>query len=98
MVGSRRPLAPEKRRREGRSMKLLASVKEAVADAQVEILQDEKAEARPGPPGPRADEDGGAEQPDFRQRSADLRPRHSRVRRLVLLRASPRVQPHRGAP
>jgi integrase len=67
-----------KRRRQGRSMKLPATVKEAVADAQVEISQEENAETRPGAPGPRTDQDGGAEQPHIRQRPANLRPRHSR--------------------
>src|SRR5215204_104008 len=57
----------EKRRREGRSMKLLATVMEAVADAQVKISQEEDAEARLGPPGPRTDQGGGAEQPDICQ-------------------------------
>ena len=55
-------------------MKLLATVKEAVADIQVELSQEEDAEARPGALGPRTDQDGGAEQPDIRQRPADLRP------------------------
>ena len=38
------------------------------------------------------------EQPDVCQRAANLRPRDPRVRRLVLLGAPPRVQPHRRAP
>ena len=37
-------------------MKLLATVMEAAADAQVEISQEEDAEARPGAPGPRTDQ------------------------------------------
>jgi len=37
-------------------------------------------------------------QPDVCQRPANLRPRDSRVRRLVLFGAAPRVQPHCGAP
>src|SRR5918995_4791575 len=91
-------MSNERRRREGRSMKLPATVKEAVADAQVEISQEEDAETRPGAPGPRTDQDGGAQQPHIRQRPANLRPRHSRVRRLVLLGAPPRLQPHCCAP
>ena len=51
-------------------------------------------EARTGAPGPRTRQDGRAEQPDVRQRPTDLRPRDSRVRRLVLLGAPARVQPH----
>src|SRR5207237_1016917 len=43
----------EKRRREGRSTKLSATVKEAVADAKVEISQEEAAQAGAGAPGPR---------------------------------------------
>ena len=53
-------------------MKLLATVKEAVADAQVEIPQEENAEARPGAPGPRTDQNGSPKQPDIRQQPADL--------------------------
>jgi hypothetical protein len=34
----------------------------------------------------------------LRQWSAHLRPRHPRVRRVVLLGAPPRVQPHSGPP
>jgi hypothetical protein len=34
-------------------MTLSATVKQAVADAEVEISQEEAAEARPGAPGPR---------------------------------------------
>jgi hypothetical protein len=34
-------------------MKLAATVKEAVADVQIEISQEEGAETRPGPSGPR---------------------------------------------
>ena len=41
-----------KRRSKGRSIKLSATVKEAVADVQVEISE-ESAEASPGAPGPR---------------------------------------------
>ena len=52
-------------------MKLSATVKEAVADAEVEISQKEDSEARPGAPGPGTDQDRGAEQPDICQRSAD---------------------------
>jgi integrase len=50
-------------------VKLSATVKEAVADAKVEIPQEEAAQARPGPPGSRTRQDGGAEQPDLRQRT-----------------------------
>ncbi len=49
-------------------MKLSATVKEAVADAEVQISQEEVAEARPRTPGPRTRQDGRAEQPDVRQR------------------------------
>jgi hypothetical protein len=56
-------------------MKLSATVKEAVADAEVPISQEEDSEARPGAPRPRTDQDRRAEQPDIGQRSADLRPR-----------------------
>ena len=38
----------EKRRREGRSMKLSATAREAVADAQVEMSQEEGTEASSG--------------------------------------------------
>ena len=49
-------------------------------------------------PDPRTREDGRPEQPDIRQRPAYLRPRHSRVRHLVLFGAAPRVQPHGRPP
>jgi hypothetical protein len=45
-------------------MKLSATVKEAVADVQVEISQEEGAEARLGAPGPRTCQDSRPEQPD----------------------------------
>ena len=38
------------------------------------------------------------EQPQVEERSAELRPRHRRFRRVVLLRTAPRVQSHRGPP
>jgi hypothetical protein len=75
-------------------MKLSATVKEAVADAEVEVSQEEGAEAGSGATRPRTRQDGRPEQPDVRQRPANLRPRHSRVRRLVLFGAPPDVQPH----
>src|SRR5215510_6482251 len=78
-------------------MKLSATVKEAVADAEVEISQEAVAQADPGAPRPRTRQDGGAEQPDVCQRPAHLRLRDPRVRRLVLLGASSRVQPDRCA-
>ena len=68
-------------------MKPSATVKEAVADPEVETSQEEAAEARLSAPGPRTRQDGGAEQPDIRHWPAHLRPRHPRVRRLVLLGA-----------
>jgi hypothetical protein len=49
-------------------MKLSATVKEAVADAEVEISQEEGAQARAGAPGPRTRQDCDAEQPDVCQR------------------------------
>jgi site-specific recombinase XerD len=79
-------------------MKLSATVKEAVTDAEIDISQEEDAEARPRPARPRTRQDSGVEQPNFRERPADLRPRHSRVRHLVLLGAAARVQSHRRAP
>jgi hypothetical protein len=45
-------------------MKLLATVKEAVADVQVEISQEEGAEAHPGASRSRTRQDGRPEQPD----------------------------------
>lgn len=48
----------QKRRREGRSTKLSATVKEVVADAKVEIPQEEVAEAGPGPPRSGTSQDG----------------------------------------
>jgi hypothetical protein len=44
-------------------MKLSVTVKEAVADVQIEISQEEGAEARLGAPGPRTREDSRPEQP-----------------------------------
>ena len=79
-------------------MKLSATAKEAVADVQVEISQEEAAQAGSGAPGSRTRQDSRPEQPDVCQRSANLRPRDSRVRRLVLFGAAPRVQPHRRTP
>ena len=52
-------------------MNLSATAKEAVADAEVEISQEEDPESRSGAPGPRTDQDGGAKQPDIRQLPAD---------------------------
>ena len=49
-------------------MKLSTTVKEAVADAEVEISQEEAAEAGPGTLRPRTRQDGRPEQPDVRQR------------------------------
>ena len=54
----------------------------------------EVAEAGSGTSRPRTRQDGSAEQPDVGQRPANVRPRHPRVRRLVLFGASSRVQPH----
>jgi len=68
-------------------MKLSATAKEAVANGQAEISQEAGAKARAGASRPRARENGGPEQPDILQRPADLRPRHSRVRLVVLLGA-----------
>ncbi len=68
---------------EGHSVKPLATAKEAVANGQAEISQEAGAQARAGARRFRARENGGPEQPDIRQRPADRRPRHSRVRRLV---------------
>jgi hypothetical protein len=61
-------------------MKLSATVREAVADAEVEISQEEATEARPRTAGPRTGKDGRAEHADVGQRPANVRPRHSRVR------------------
>src|SRR5205823_116685 len=79
-------------------LKLSVTVKEAVADAEAEISQEEVAQAGSGAPRPGTRQDGGAEQPDIRQRAAHVRPRDPRVRRLVLFGAPPRVQPHSRAP
>jgi hypothetical protein len=49
-------------------VKLSATVKEAVADAQVEVSQEEGGEAGSRASRPRTRQDGGAEQPDLRQR------------------------------
>ena len=78
-------------------MKLSATVKEAVADVQIEVSQEEGAETRPGPSGSRTCHNGSPEQFDVCEWAANLRARHSRVRRLVLFRASARVQSHGGA-
>ena len=51
-------------------MNLSATAKEAVADAEVKTSQEEDAEANLSAPRPRADQNGGAEQPDIRQRPA----------------------------
>ena len=69
-------------------MKLSATVKEAVADVQVEISQEEDSEAGSGAPRPRTRQNGRPEQPDVCQRPADVRARDSRVRHLVLFGAS----------
>jgi hypothetical protein len=53
--------------------------------AEFEISQEKGAEAGAGAPRPRTGQDSGPEQPDVRERPADLRPRDSRVRELVLL-------------
>src|SRR5260221_11460160 len=79
-------------------MKLSVTAKEAVADVQVEISQEEPAQAGSGAPGSRTRQDSRPEQPDVYQLPADLRPRDSRVGRVVLFGAPPRVQPHRCAP
>src|SRR5271169_6624809 len=71
-----------------------AVVKEASANA--EIPNEETiTKASPGTPRPRTVENGGLEQSHVQERSADLRPRHYRFRRVVLLRAAPRTQSHR---
>ena len=49
-------------------MKLSATAKEAVADVQVEISQEEAAQAGSGPPGSRTRQDRSPEQPDVCQR------------------------------
>src|SRR5687768_2846975 len=79
-------------------MKLPGTAKEAVADVQVEISQEEVTQADSGAPGSRTRQDSRPEQPDVCQRPANLRPRDSRVRRLVLFGAPPRAQPYRRAP
>lgn len=56
------------------------------------------AQAGPGHPGRGTRQGGGAEPPDVCQRPANLRPRHPRVRDLVLFGASSRVQRHRRPP
>src|SRR5205823_15039044 len=84
--------------RKSQSMNLSATVKEAVADVQVEMSQEEAAQTGSGAPGSRTRQDGRPEQPDVCERPANLRSRDSRVRRLVLFGAPPRVQPHRRAP
>ena len=48
-------------------MKLSATVKEAAADAEVEISQEEAAQAGSGAPGSRTRQDGRPEQPDVCQ-------------------------------
>jgi hypothetical protein len=60
--------------------------------------QEEAAQAGSGAPGSRTRQDRCIEQPGVCQRPTNLRPRDSRVRRLVLCGARPRVQPHRRAP
>src|SRR3954463_2120054 len=52
-AGDAQALAHDKRRRGGRSMKLSAIVKGAVADTEVTISQEEDCEARLGAAGPR---------------------------------------------
>jgi hypothetical protein len=66
-------------------MKLSATAKEAVANRQAEISHEAGAQPRAGARRSRARENGGPEQPDIVQRAANLRPRHSRVRLVVLL-------------
>jgi len=68
-------------------MKLSATVKEAVADVQVEIAQEEGTEAGFGAARLRTRQNSRPKQPDVRQRTTDLRPRDSRVRRLALFGA-----------
>jgi len=53
-------------------MKLSATAKEAVADAQVEMSQEEATEAGAGAARPRTRQDGGSEQPDVIERPANL--------------------------
>jgi integrase len=65
-------------------MKLPATVKEAIADAKIDISQKEAAQARAGAPRPRTRQDGCPEQSDVCQRTANLRARNSRVPRPVL--------------
>jgi hypothetical protein len=68
-----------KRRRDGRSTKLSATVKEAVADATVEISHEEAAQARARAPRSRTRQDSRPEQPLVGQWPTDLRTRDSRV-------------------
>ena len=66
------------------SVKLSAAVKEAVADAEAEISLEKDTQACSRAPRSGAGQDGRPEQSDLRQWTADLRPRDSRVRGLVL--------------
>jgi len=66
------PLSRDKRRREGHLTNLSATVKEAVADAEGKISQEEATEARPRAARPRTREDCRAEQLDFRQWPTDV--------------------------
>src|ERR1043166_9255876 len=75
----------------------LVTVKEAVADAQVELSHQESAEAGSGASRARTCQDGGAEQSDLGQRPTNLRACDSRVRSVVLLRPPACVQSHRCA-
>src|SRR4029453_12554285 len=88
----------EKRLRDEDSVKASATVREAVTDAENEISQEEAAKACPRLARPRTRQDGSAEQPHVCQRSADVRPRNQRVRRVVLFRAAPCVQSSSGSP
>ena len=60
-------------------------MKEAVAECRSPNHARRSRQAGAGPSRPGTSQDGRAEQPDVRQRPADLRARDSRVRRLVLL-------------
>ena len=78
-------------------MKLSATAKEAVADVQVEISQEEIAQAGSGAPGSRTCQDSRPEQPDVCQRPANLRPRDPRTA-VELLRCRIHLEQRKYAP
>src|SRR5205814_1614453 len=92
---SRPPMTRDQRRSGEFRVFSWATVKEAVAH--VKTAQKETiAEKSPRASRSRTVQSDRPEQPFVRKRSADLRPCHNRVCRLVLLGTASRLQPHRS--